>query len=514
MRLDKLYIHKFKNLEDFCVDFDESSLTTVIVGQNGAGKSNLLEAIVLIFRNLDLGEPPGFAYELDYYTRGRKIHVSADPDRENRQVQVSSDGEIFPRSRYHEVLPNHVFGYYSGPSGRLETHFEAHQEKFYKELLSGNEDAPRPLFYARLIHSQFVLLSFFREEDSVTRDFLRNYFGIKDLESVLFVMREPTWKSNAEGGDPRFWSARGVVADFLAKLYDRALAPMRFMNRVHLGLRKTTNREQLYLFLRDAESLRGLASEFADRHTFFKVLESTYVSDLIAEVRIRVKLGKPGQPLTFRELSEGEQQLLTVLGLLRFTHDEESLFLLDEPDTHLNPAWSIRYLDLLREIVGEEETSHIIISTHDPLLVSSLTRSQVRIMSRDPGVGKIVVSMPEEDPRGMGFAGILTSDLFGLRSSLDLETLRLLDRQRSLLAKDELTEAEENELSALSLEIEGIDASKFVKDPLYPLFVKAMSELDRASSWPESPVLSQEERGKRERMAIEILEEIKGEAGA
>ena len=27
-----------------------------------------------------------------------------------------------------------------------------------------------------------------------------------------------------------------------------------------------------------------------------------------------------------------------VLGLLRFTKEDEALFLLDEPDTHLNPA--------------------------------------------------------------------------------------------------------------------------------------------------------------------------------
>jgi hypothetical protein len=34
-------------------------------------------------------------------------------------------------------------------------------------------------------------------------------------------------------------------------------------------------------------------------------------------------------------LSEGEQQLLMVLGLMRFTKSHQSLVLLDEPDTHL-----------------------------------------------------------------------------------------------------------------------------------------------------------------------------------
>ncbi|MDT4289553.1 AAA family ATPase [Methylomonas sp. MO1] len=64
----------------------------------------------------------------------------------------------------------------------------------------------------------------------------------------------------------------------------------------------------------------------------FKMLESTLLSEIISEVNIRVKVASSDEPLTFRELSEGEQQLLTVLGLLKFTGGKDSLFLLDEPD--------------------------------------------------------------------------------------------------------------------------------------------------------------------------------------
>ena len=39
---------------------------TMIVGLNGSGKSNVIEALVSIFRNLDLGETPLFAYEIKY----------------------------------------------------------------------------------------------------------------------------------------------------------------------------------------------------------------------------------------------------------------------------------------------------------------------------------------------------------------------------------------------------------------------------------------------------------------
>ena len=51
MRIDKLWIKDFKNLKDFEIDFDENQMTTVLIGRNGTGKSNLIEAIVIIFSN-------------------------------------------------------------------------------------------------------------------------------------------------------------------------------------------------------------------------------------------------------------------------------------------------------------------------------------------------------------------------------------------------------------------------------------------------------------------------------
>jgi hypothetical protein len=95
-------------------------------------------------------------------------------------------------------------------------------------------------------------------------------------------------------------------------------------------------------------------------------------------------------------------------------------------------VWSLHYLDLLKEVVGEQQTSQIIMATHDPLTIAGLTRNEVRVMVRDQKASKIVAEVPEHDPKGMGVRGILTSELFGLRSDLDLATLQLLDEKRDL----------------------------------------------------------------------------------
>lgn len=502
MRIDKLWIKDFKNLNDFDIDFDEDQMTTILIGQNGAGKSNLIEAIVIIFRDLDLGQPPAFSYKLTYLCRGYEIQITADAEKKSAHTMITVDGHKISFSKFRndshvKYLPKHVFAYYSGPSNRLEKHFDAHQKKFYNDLLQDEEKPLRPLFYARLIHSQFVLLSFFSFYDENAREFLGEFLDIAGLESVLFILKKPSWKSKE--GDNRFWNARGVVQRFLSELYRHSLAP--------IYNTETRKEEHLYLYIENAEKLKQISQLYGNNREFFKVLESTYISNLIHEVRIKVRMKNQSNTITFKELSEGEQQLLTVLGLLKFTQDEESLFLLDEPDTHLNPAWSLKYLNLLTNVVGEQETSHVITCTHDPLVIGGLQRSQVQIFEKDEKSGKITAHSPEYDPRGMGVAALLTSELFGLTTTLDLETQKKLDKKRDLYLKSlesGITDEENEEMRLLTDELGSLDFTMTVRDPLYDKFVKAM----RSREEFKKPVLTPEERKKQDQIAQEIINEI------
>ena len=97
MRLDRVYIDGFKNLKQVMVDFDERCLTTVIIGQNGAGKSNLIEAITNVFRWVDLRRnEPRFHYQIDYRIDGTKVCLSNLPDR----VAISVNGQEVKRADF------------------------------------------------------------------------------------------------------------------------------------------------------------------------------------------------------------------------------------------------------------------------------------------------------------------------------------------------------------------------------------------------------------------------------
>ncbi len=522
MRLHSLTIENYKNLNNFTINFDEDALTTVIIGRNGAGKSNLLEALVIIFRDLDLGIPPVFKYQLNYDCRGYRIHIDADPQRPRRNqmiIKVGKKGEFsdevisyqrFSQQSERRYLPSYVFGYYAGLNDNLEKLFDTHQKRFYEGLIHGIDiDKPlRPLIYAHPIHRQFAPLSFFIEQDQEIVKFLEEHLGIQAMDSVLFVMKQPPWKS--KDGDPRFWNARGVVQRFLNELYSLAFAPLRLKQHVNLGWRKSTNLEHLYLLLKDRDAFEDLYRKYENRQAFFYALESTYMSSIISEVKIRVKVRYANGLLDCRNLSEGEQQLLMALGLLRFTKEDEALFLLDEPDTYLNPVWGIQYLDFLNEIVGEQPTSHIIMTTHNPLVISSLERSQVQMMRRDDKTGRVFASMPEENPRGMGVAAILTSDLFGLRSTLDPPTQRLLDERRILVVKEHLSYEEKLRLDELNEQLEGLDFSITLRDSLYEKFVKAMTLRER----PEVRrlvYLTPEQQEEQRQLVLSILRELREE---
>lgn len=545
MRLDKLTVgsekdsltHQFKNLKNVTVDFDQGHWVTVLIGWNGTGKSNVLEALAIIFRDLIGGKKaPAFAYRLAYRMgsgdKTRRIHIDADPDRlrepysihlfisgnshhssmSQQELELNDVGSYLPpgdRIKFSAFLadsdlnlPRYVFSYYSGESSRMHEVFRPYLENYDNRLRKGEDPGLKRLFFAMPVHSQFVLLAFLIRPSEIVREFLDQHLGLDPddgIESVLFVLRQPPWSKkgkNKPGGDPRFWNARGVVRDFLARLHEIALAPVRIKRKVPVSLWNRKTLEFLYLYIKDMSALRRLVGDQPPSE-FFRDLESTYVSELIEEVRIRVKLRKNDERVTFRELSEGEQQLLTVLGLLRFTAGEESLLLLDEPDTHLNPRWSVEYLSYLEKLVGADagsrDSSHIVFTTHNPLAIAELIREQVQILHRQEGSGAIEANHPEEHPRGMGYAGIITSDMFGLGSSLDKKTNADLLSLHALSIKLKLTDGEKRELARIRSRLEGLDFNFASRDRLETEFLRARFDLAERTEF-DDPILTAENK--------------------
>jgi predicted ATPase len=520
MRIDRVWLKSFRNLVDVDIEFDETSNRQVIVGRNGVGKSNLLEAITRIFRDLDLEQPSSFGYEIEYYCNDHVIAVTCtsssdllsglDPETFSLQVRTAAASECpptLPRERRpyrpmnvreffrcnrpiahapnpQRLLPLYVFGYYSGSITRFAEIFETHEERYYREQITGEEAPLRSLFQAKPHHSQFALLAFYATHDEGVQEFLERECRIVGFSSALFALREPYWKASPKQsrlrkkiGDSRFWFAGGKVAPFLDTLFANSFAPMAGKERVKVSIGQEKTKERRFSFIPDQTALQQLASGLTNKE-FFARLESLVFSDLVSpdgsDLRVWIGLKDCDSPATFKDLAEGERQLLTVLGLMRFTAEKEALFLLDEPDTHLNPAWCLDYLDNLRLYGAEPANSQILMTTHSPLTFAGLEKNEVVILERDLS-GRIYAEHPTSAPKGMGFGAILTSDYFGLRSTLDKGTLAKIDEKRMLTLKTEWTDRDRERIAQLNDELGKLDFSQAARDPLYLEFIRAMT---------------------------------------
>ncbi|MGB5835065.1 MAG: hypothetical protein WBG92_24200 [Thiohalocapsa sp.] len=108
----------------------------------------------------------------------------------------------------------------------------------------------------------------------------------------------------------------------------------------------------------------------------------------------------------------------------------------------------------------------------------------------------------------MGIAGLLKSDLFGLRSTVDTETLRRLDRRNLFYAKGgDRTPAETAEMQRLSAERSELGFAQDFKDPYYALFVRKMAQHTKF----HQPTLTPEQMADQDAIAERIISEVLAE---
>lgn len=514
MRIDWLKIPTYRNLKAFEIDLDENVPTTVLLGRNGTGKSNLIEALVEIFRGLELDDVPGFSYQLQYQCGNHTIRIDADPARAKSRLEIAVDGKPMTKAAFMReaavLMPRFVFAYYSGWSTRLERHFDRPTRRHYEAILRSHDQTMpmRRLFFCRKDYSQLVLLAFFLDGNPTAQDLLTR-LRIRSFESALFVLKTPWWKSSGAptrsqvtDGDPRFWYARGAFKGFLGRLWRQSLAPLRNTEAIERDVRRQgETTERLYLYIKDEQALAGLRAPGEDSKTLFSYLESLFLCDLIDEVRVTVER-LDGTRIKFTQMSEGEQQLLTVLGLLLFTQDDESLYLLDEPDTHLNPVWTYDFLKLLQANIRAEK-GQLLIATHNPLMIGSLRKNQVRVFARDEAENTTAVE-PDEDPFAMGVDGLLMSEFYGMATVLPDEATEKINERNQLFAMHQRTATEDARLRSLSEELAQLGILRSYLDPYEQAFVQAMARRQRRMQGGLSPAEIQQ----RNDDADLILEEL------
>lgn len=156
-------------------------------------------------------------------------------------------------------------------------------------------------------------------------------------------------------------------------------------------------------------------------------------------------LPKAGEGVVdYVSLSDGEHQLVQILGTMCMASFPNVLFLLDEPESHFNPQWRVKFISRLMdlptaggkrsELGGAAAQQDCLLTTHSPFVPSDMPRENVLIFKKD--ASEVEVRRPDIETFGTTFDAIL-GECFDVRPPMS-EVPR---REIKVLMTSEDTEA-------------------------------------------------------------------------
>ncbi len=129
---------------------------------------------------------------------------------------------------------------------------------------------------------------------------------------------------------------------------------------------------------------------------------------------------------------------------------EPVVILVDEIDLHLHPKWQRQIFDFLETRFPQAQ---FIVTAHSPLIVQSAPKDANIIVLKKEKVGEefiVKIDNDVESVRNWRIDQIMQSDLFGIDSARNPEIEKKMEERTTLLQKDNLTEVEKNRLKELN----------------------------------------------------------------
>lgn len=168
-----------------------------------------------------------------------------------------------------------------------------------------------------------------------------------------------------------------------------------------------------------------------------------------------------GQPVYLDDLSAGYQSvfalstdimsvLLKIWDAVRFA---EGIVLIDEVDAHLHPRWKMQIVKRLRQTFPRVQ---FLVTSHEPLTLRGLNATEVAVMRRGERGRIFAVTEDLPNPSALRIDQLLTSEYFGLNSTISPELEARFDEYYELLAQRRPTQPQKARIAALKQELDGL----------------------------------------------------------
>lgn len=361
----------FRNLKGLRIKFDSKMSTYVVIGTNGAGKSNVLEALSSVFKTLYYDSNRNFEFDfyLKYEILNHDILLIYNDDShkfvfkiDNTEVEDAEMEDILA-----QYLPSRIICNYSGEDSRIyESYYKEPREHYTKELIKGMAAHSLQMMFVNKDYWKiiFVVMACCKDQVEAFANFLTTTLGVNVIDHIILHVDE----KELDG-----WSNSAPA------LYLRQL------------LARTAGRDI---------SIDDFCPNGEDALIVYNNLVGVY--ELIKEDFV----------ITFNNgidtafFSEGEKKMMVVLFMLEALSDERSLLLLDEPDSHIHVAQKGKLVSFLTETDNREN----VITTHSPSLTTQFDDEAIIMLSADVNGNAEVV-----DKDKAAIVKILTNDTWTIQ---------------------------------------------------------------------------------------------------
>jgi len=410
------------------------------VGLNGSGKSNVLEAISECFYYLEAYSEEqskkelkkyrsGFGFDLEFelnpayqdlqiswdslgdFTWSGKGNLIIQYIKEKDQLpkMVLRDGEssVTIMDRQVFILPNRIIGYSSGMNELISNPF-VKVDFFYLEKLREQSKGldTRSLQLNRMFLMDYeankiiTVCSQIYKRDNNT-DILNEEINVEDLHSFSIYLRtqRPNYVSF------QFPSSILLIIEKLKNCATSIENINRF--KLKLDFRIDANSREAFFdnwktafeLFRDLYQLRLMNLFLMPDRQIRKARDIEQGNNLSAWLNMTTPVqqiffmddicftGTNNEKIIYKQLSDGEHQLLHALSGIMLLEARNSIFILDEPDTHFNPEWRSRFIYLLNEVLKERIKEQLVfVTSHSPFVISDCKAENVFFFKKDEDV--------------------------------------------------------------------------------------------------------------------------------
>jgi predicted ATPase len=485
---------------NFCPneEIESKQYTSLIIGSNGTGKSNLIKSICEIFNfvaGFNKKAKIDYSFEIKYFIEDH-FHIIYYKLDNLLKIYRNSKDEISSLDITKEILPTSIISssyifndIYDLKYSNIEYHYlgirsttnnvfikNPTKDLFinFSNLLISNINKANNY---KVINSLFDNLNF---EKQITVNY-KIGSNIKLLELLDFNEAKHPKES------PIFDKNTKIFNDFFEK------RRVRYKNETFNRTIKSESNQRFIIFdylLKNNEILEFIKplrrgdfipfvfnwtkrsifnsknEDFKNHLNAFKILQDLEIVDF-HNFEVTKKTN-----IDFNYVSSGEYHIMHTLINILSKLKQNSLVLLDEPEISLHPKWQIEYFTLLDNIIKGFKDSHFIVASHSHFLVSDLDKNKSSIIILEKTKDNIIATLREKDSNTFGWSSEqILYEVFNVPTVRSSYISNIVSESINILSKYKTTDKENKTLLANIMKLKEVKEKGSFRDfdPILPI---------------------------------------------